>query len=297
MAFSAKEPGRVPAKLPKVVVGDAQTMEVITHGDIPAQLRGDNHFTALTPDGRYVYITGGKTLNPDGSGGSPGTEGAPIPIPKNGIPPGPGGPGGMDPFASSLSSVIKVDALTLQPIKQFHPGGRVHHMQIFRDKYMLVDTFARDPDGLDVFLLDPETDEVIGGVRDEELGGITYTSFTDDKYIYILMQPSGYPGGSISGYLSGMQLGKGKYVALRPFWVAKLDPDTWEVVGEYPYPGYRGDWIVIDDKENIFVPAGASSNVTKINTKSGRILWTTPTGIGPYGEKPERRPVRNLDCG
>ena len=27
---------------------------------------------------------------------------------------------------------------------------------------------------------------------------------------------------------------------------AKLDPETWEVVAEYPYTGYRGDWIIID---------------------------------------------------
>lgn len=270
--FGPRDPDRRPALTSKVVIGDAATKEVLVYGDIPTHLRGDNHFTALTPDGKYVYITGGRPVNPDGSGGMEG-EGFPMQAMM----------AGEDVFSTALSSILKVDIATLQPVKQFNPGGRVHHMQIFREKYMLVDTFGRDPNGLDVFILDPETDEVLGGIRDEELGGITYTSFTDDKFIYILMQPDGYPGGNISGYTAGIEMGKGKYMALRPFWVAKVNPDTWEVVGEYPYPGYRGDWITIDDNEVIYVPAGASSNVSKIDTRSGQVLWTTPTGIGPYG--------------
>jgi|GEM_PF-387023 len=268
--FGPREPGRVPAKTSKVVVGDAESKEVITWGDIPPQLRGDNHFTSLSPDARYAFITGGKALNPDGTGGSAGEEGMPMPE-------------GGHPFATAMSSILKVDSKTLQPIQQFTIGARAHHMQVFRDKYMLIDSFSRDPDGLNVMLLDPETNEIIGGVRDQELGGISYTSFTDDKFIYVLMQPSGYPGGSISGYIAGVAMGVGKYIALRPFWVAKINPDTWEVVGEFPYPGYRGNWVIIDDDENIYVPAGASSNVTKIDTKTGEVLWTQSTGIGPYG--------------
>lgn len=275
--FGPREPGRVPAKTSKVVIGDAATKEVLVHADIPSYLRGDNHFTAMTPDGKYIYITGGKPLNPDGSGGQTGTG---FPMPDVAA----AGMGGeFDPFSNAFSSVLKIDSKTLQVVKQFNPGGRMHHIQLFRDKYMLVDTFSRDDNGLDVFLMDPETDEVIGGVRDEELGGITYTSFSDDKFIYILMQPAGYPGGSISGYQAGIDMGVGKYTMLRPFWVAKVDPDTWEVVGEYPYPGYRGDWVAIDGDENIYVPAGASSSLHKIDTKTGEVVWTQSTGIGPYG--------------
>ncbi len=33
----------------------------------------------------------------------------------------------------------------------------------------------------------------------------------------------------------------------------------------------------------MYVPAGASSNVSKINIETGEIVWTVPTGIGPYG--------------
>ena len=78
--------------------------------------------------------------------------------------------------------------------------------------------------------------------------------------------------------------------ALRPYWVAKIDPTNWEVVAEYPYRGYRGDWIVIDSKsEYLYVPAAGSSNVTKINNATGEIEWSTPTGTGPLWRHAECR--------
>ncbi len=65
--------------------------------------------------------------------------------------------------------------------------------------------------------------------------------------------------------------------ALRPYWVTKIDPENWEVVAEYPYRGYRGDWIVIDSKsEYFYVPAAGSANVTKVNIATGDIEWSTP---------------------
>ena len=63
-----------------------------------------------------------------------------------------------------------------------------------RTNTCLIDTFISDPDGLDIFLLDPETDQIIGGVRSEDLGGSNYTAYTDDEFIYVLMQP-GADGG------------------------------------------------------------------------------------------------------
>ena len=71
---------------------------------------------------------------------------------------------------------------------------------------------------------------------------------------------------------------------MRPYWVTKLDPETWEVVAEYPYTGYRGDWVIIDSRsEYMYVPAAVSNNVTKVNLGTGAIEWATSTGIGPYG--------------
>ena len=61
----------------------------------------------------------------------------------------------------------------------------------------------------------------------------------------------GYGPMSLTGYIGAVNLGQGRVTALRPFWVSRIDPDTWEVVDEYPYPGYRGDWILRTYPERI----------------------------------------------
>jgi len=243
------------SKSSQVVVGDADSKEVIAHYMIPPELRAAVHTTAMSPDGKFVYIVGSK----EGDAYTRETLG-------------------------TSATVLKVDALTLQPVKQFTIGGRFHHGQIFQDRYMLFDTFARDPDGLDIMLFDPQTDKVIGGIRDEDLGGATYTAFTDDEWIYVLMEPTGYAPGSSTGMTAIRNMYAGKLVAMRPFWVIRIDPKTWEVVQEYPLPGFRPNWIAIDSaKEYMFVTQAGSSNISKINIKTGEMAWTAGTGIGPYG--------------
>ena len=235
-----------PTNTSQVVVGDASTREVITYAQMPQEMRGGVHTTVLSPDASHVYIIGGGL----GMGGEPGS-------------------------ARTASSLVKVDALTLQPVKHMNIGGRLHHGQIFQDRYLLMDMFTSDPNGLDVFLFDPETDQIVGGIRGEDLGGRNYTSFTDGEFIYVLMQPA---GANARGFAAG------SVTALRPYWVAKLDPTTWEVVAEYPYTGYRGDWVIIDsNSEYMYIPAAVSNNVTKVNLATGAIEWATSTGIGPYG--------------
>ena len=72
-------------------------------------------------------------------------------------------------------------------------------------------------------------------------------------------------------------------MTMRPFWIAKIDPDTWEVVAEYPIPGYRGNWAVVDSAKEYIYPIMSSSNPSKVDVNTGEIIWTNGTGIGPYG--------------
>ena len=251
------EEGATNARSSQIVVGDAESHEVIASYELPVNLRAAVHTTVLSPDGKYVYIVGSK----------PNTE------PDNQI-----------RALDAPATLIKADALTLQPIKQMTMGGRLHHGQVFREKYVLLDTFSRDPDGLDIMLLDTETDKIVGGVRDEDLGGSSYTAWTDEEFIYVLMEPTGYASHRSTGMLGAINLYKGALTTMKPFWVAKIDPDTWEVVREYPYAGFRGDWIVIDaNREFIYVTAAGTSNVNKINLETGDIQWTAAAGISPYG--------------
>ena len=211
----------------------------------------------MSPDGKYIYIVGSK----------PKSE------PTNQI-----------LALDAPATLIKADAVTLQPIKQMTMGGRLHHGQVFRDKYVLLDTFSRDPDGLDIMLLDTETDEIVGGLRDEDLGGSSYTAWTDDEFIYLLMEPTGYASHRSTGMAGAQNLYRGTLTTMKPFWVAKIDPDTWTVVREYPYSGFRGDWIVVDSNSDyMYITAAGSSNVTKINLESGEIAWSQAAGISPYG--------------
>ena len=240
----------------QVVVGDAETKEIIASYALPESLRASVHTSAMSPDGRYAYIIGAR----------------------------PGGDADQFEAFASSATLLKVDALTLQPIKQVAIGGRLHHAQVFRN-YLLLDMFARDTDGLALMLYDPETDEIVGGVKDVDMGGMVYTVWSDRdyEYIYALMEPGGYAPGRATGMLGMINIYQGKLVAMRPFWIAKIDPDTWEVVREYPIPGYRPNWAVIDsNKEHIYVIA-SSSVASKINLETGAVEWTNGTGIGPYG--------------
>ena len=247
--------GYVPPPSNQIVVGDAETKEIIAGYMLPESLRATVHGTVMSPDGRYVYIIGAR-------------------------------PGQADTThtVNSSATLIKADAITLQPIKQFTIGGRIHHAQAFGD-YVLIDMFARDPDGLGVFLLDPETDEIVGGIRDVDLGGFAYTAWADKdyEYIYALVEPAGYAPGRATGMFAAVSMYQGRFTALRPFWIAKIDPDTWEVLREYPIPGYRPNWLVVDSaKENMYV-INSLSNASKINIETGEVVWTNGTGIGPYG--------------
>ena len=238
----------------KVVVGDAETLEVIASYEIPAELRSSVHSTALSPDGRYVYISGAA---PSGDLEPPGA-----------------GPG----LSRAAASILKVDALTLQPVRQLAVGGRMHHAQVFRDRYMLIDSFAQDEDGLTAYLFDPETDTIIGGFHESDLGGNAYTAWTDNEFIYVLVEPNGYGMQAARRYL------RGELTMVPSSWVARIDPDTWEVLQEYPHPGHRADWICFDhDSSHMYVPSTGNNTVTRINIETGEIAWARPTGPGPYG--------------
>ncbi len=247
--------GYVPPRSNRLVVGDAETMEIIASYEIPEILRAVVHTSAMSPDGKYAYLVGPR---------EPGPDGAP------------------DPAGSQ--TMIVLDALTLQQVAQVTIGARLHHGQVFRDK-VLFDMFTRDPDGLGLILYDPENNEVLGGIRDVDMGGFLYTVWTDKDYdyIYALMEPAGYATGRSTGMTGMRMIYQGTLMTMRPFWIAKIDPDTWEVVDEFPIPGYRPNWAVIDSAKEYIYPIMSSSVASKVDVNTGEIIWTNGTGIGPYG--------------
>ena len=136
-----------------------------------------------------------------------------------------------------------------------------------------------------LFIFDPDTNEVVGGVKDLDMGGFIYTVWADADYdyIYALMEPAGYAPGRGTGMQGVTRFNRGDLTAMRPFWIAKIDPDSWEVVDEFPIPGYRGNWAIVDAAKEHIYPIMSSSSVSKINISTGEVVWTNGTGIGPYG--------------
>lgn len=243
----------VRARTSQIVVGDAESGEIIAYHELPLELRSAVHTTVMSPDGKFVYIIGSRAV--DGASAS-----------------------GAEESVLSPATWVKADALTLEPIRQLAVGGRVHHAQVFGDRYLLIDTFVADQDGLSVFLFDPVDDTIVGGVTASDLGGNPYTAWSEGEYIYVLMEPAGY------GYAATLRFFGGELTALPPSWVAKIDPETWEVVREYPHPGYRANWICFDPAgEHMFVTSTGTSNLSKINIETGAIVWSQATGAGPYG--------------
>ena len=227
----------------RVNVVDARTKKVLGSGemrDAPGRL----HTSAVSPDGRFAYVPAGN---------------------------------GDD------AVLFKVDALTLEPLKMLDIGGTIHHIQVFQDRYLMIDTFSmKESTGSKkraIMLLDPETDQIVGGIKSDDMGGNQYVAFTDPKqeFIYSLMEPLKGGAGS-KEYMAGAIGG------VNPYWVAKIDPKDWSVVAEYPYPGLRSDWIQFSADGNfMYVDGSVDDSISKIDLTTGEMVWRNYTGVGPYG--------------
>ena len=240
----------------RTVVLDARSRQIIATAELAPELAGSVHSTGLSPDGRFVYASGPVLTAPEGS--------------KDAAPAGQG-------------TILKLDALSLQPLKMLNIGGAMHHSQVIQDRYVLIDNFAtrREAGALDVMLFDPETDTIVSGIRDEEMGGNIYTSWADPtgEYVYVLMEPGGF-----SGYGASGQMRVGDLRWMRPFWVSKVRVADWTVVQEYPYPGYRSNWIQFSaDGQFFYVNGSGDDKVIKINIETGEVAWSQASGPGPYG--------------
>ena len=275
--FQRPKEESITAKSTRIVAIDARTKEILAWNELSLELKGNPHTTPVTPDGRFIYASGPPLTNFEE------VEVDPSKTNYDGC--------SSDICAVIPTTLVKIDALTLQPVKVITSPGRLHHGHVFRDKYMLFDTFTRDDDGVDTYLFDPETDQVIAGVRTEDLGGSSYTAWTDhrNENIYQLMEPAGYGDRKVlDGYISAHWMRQNDFTALRPFWIARIkvsdDLKNWEVVKEYPYFGERANWIEVSpDNKYMYITPSGRNIVSKINLETGQKVWTTPVGDGPYG--------------
>ena len=133
------------------------------------------------------------------------------------------------------------------------------------------DTFDNGPGRASVSCSIPGR-PIIGGVR-AEIWRRSLHAWTDDRYIYILMEPAGY------GFQGARRRMRGEITVMPSSWVARLDPNSWEVLQEYPHPGHRANWICFDhDGSHMYVPSTSTHTVSKISIETGEIAWTRPDG-------------------
>ena len=66
--------GYTPPNSNQIVVGDARTKRVIASYELPIELKNAVHTSAVSPDGKYVYIVGPRAPGPDGQAGSFGID-------------------------------------------------------------------------------------------------------------------------------------------------------------------------------------------------------------------------------
>lgn len=232
-----------------VHVWDAITGEYLA-GNTIEDVSGGSHQTSASPDGKYRYISDG---------------------------------------ISDAGSLMVVDSRSLEPVKKFSVGtAGIHHGKIFQDEYMLFDKFAGSAKNYEdegvptVFLWDPEAEEVVGGIDEKDLSDGNASAYTawvgpTEEYIYLLMEPEGGDYFTIGHAVQeGNRMGWG-------YWIAKIDPDNWEVVDEIPYPGVRAAWLDFDSSEdNVFISSSFNDTLVKVSLNDGSLQWGCPTGPGPY---------------
>lgn len=273
---------RISSKSTRIMAIDAQTKEILAWNELPVDLAGSIHGTPMSPDGKYLYLAGPVVTKL-------GVD--PAQFPKFECDEATMDCANVPPDVGIPASVLKIDALTLEPVEAFMAPGRLHHGHVFRDKYMIFDNFTQERDGANIWIMDPATDTVIAATEEARLGGFPYTIWTnqDDSEIFLLMEPTGYVPLPQTGYFTSYWLkSKAGFTALKNFWVAKIDISedlkTWTVEREYPYFGYRANWVeVAPDGDAIYVAPGSNSIAQKIDLETGQLIWSEPVGDSPYG--------------
>ena len=104
------------ADKPMVIVIDAKARKIVAVADI--DMPSTPHGITLSPDARHIYIPSGPVAGGGGgrAAGFFGAFGAPTAV---------------------------VDAKTLKLAAFINTGGSTHHAQVYADKYILLDSFAR----------------------------------------------------------------------------------------------------------------------------------------------------------
>jgi YVTN family beta-propeller protein len=285
-----RKPGEEPtARSTTITVIDVDTKEVVTAHELPIQFNGGIHDTIMSPDGRYLFAAGPHLsdylalkagdrakmgmLESFTVGGQnfQGEFYALLGTPENG---------------KGQSTMIKIDAMTLEPVALIDFIGSTHHGSGMGKNYgngnmMWIDVFQEDPDGASAIIFDPDTLEIECAMKDESIGkGKFWTQINSTPHSnYIMLQVT-----PVEPYVGGATVSMGDPLYLPPNYIAVVDAKSKAVVRELPVPPQAGGFTITDSKEQfMYNVSGGTDQLFKQDFKTGELIWSARTGMGPYG--------------
>jgi DNA-binding beta-propeller fold protein YncE len=275
------------AKSTTITVMDSETKEVVAKHELPIEFNGGIHDTIMSPDGRYIFNAGPMIGDFRAIRGGDKEKAAMMAsFAESNM------EGEFYALASNTqhkvgqTTIVKIDALTLEPVALIDFVGSAHHgsgLGRFHENpnMMWIDVFQEDPDGAAVVFFDANTLEVECAIKNESFGkGVFFTQGhgtpQSNKYI-VQVTP-------VEPYVSAASVGMGDPMYLPPNFNGVIDIDTWTLEREVPTPPQVGGFTITDNEEKyLYNVSGGTDQAFKQDFKTGELIWSARTGLGPYG--------------
>jgi len=276
---------RPTAKSTTITVIDAETKEIVAQNELPVHMNGAIHDTIMSPDGRYLFAAGPAYSDYKAIRAGDEEKAAMV----SGFANQTDLSGDFYGLVGNIgqSTMIKIDTLTLEPVALIKYLGAVHHGSGLGRNYkkpnlMWVDVFQADPGGAGVAIFDPDTLEVECAISYEALGTAQFftqvhaTPVTSD---YMMLQVT-----PVEPYVGAASVTMGDPLYLPPNFIAVVDLNTFTIEREIPTPPQVGGFTITDNKEQfLYNVSGGSDQLFKQDFKTGELIWSARTGMGPYG--------------
>ncbi|MEE8057054.1 MAG: c-type cytochrome, partial [Pseudomonadales bacterium] len=189
--------------------------------------------------------------------------------------------------AGGQSTMIKIDAITLEPVALIKFVGTVHHgsgmgRHYKNPKSIWIDVFQEDPDGAGVAIFDPDTLKVDCAIKYAALGKaqfFTQVHTTPVTADYMMLQVT-----PVEPYVGAAAVTMGDPLYLPPNFVAVIDLNHFTLQREIPTPPQIGGFTITDNNEEfMYNVSSGTDQLFKQDFKTGKLIWTARTGMGPYG--------------
>jgi DNA-binding beta-propeller fold protein YncE/cytochrome c553 len=280
-------PGEHPtAKSTTVTVIDSATKEVVAKNEFPVHLNGGIHDTIMSPDGKWLFMAGPSVSDYEAmKAGNKEVMAMMESFSQQNM---------EGEFYALLggagqSTMLKVDAMTLEPVALIKSLGTVHHGSGMGRNYhnpnlIWMDAFQQDPGplGAAVWIFDPNTLEVECAIKNEAIGGnhfFTQVHTTPVTSDYMMLQVT-----PVEPYVGAATVGRGDPMYLPPNFVSVIDLNNKTVQREIPTPPQIGGFTITDNNEEfMYNVSGGTDQLFKQNFQTGELVWTARTGLGPYG--------------